>query len=200
MRSIVTLLTVIALLIPVAAFPTVPATQEQVLCGASHVVVATVLKATPRDCRNDAKWRSGEIAYCGPKDMANLLIRVTEVLGISERVASFPRDVGIKNGESVEVTTAVYNSLSWPRTEHMDRIGAVQPTSEPLSSAAISEIFEGKEFVFSIHIRLGAALVDGQVRKNALDIPPFYSGVWRLAKKEWVIEQLKAGDGKACLK
>lgn len=198
MRSIDTLLAVIALSIPVAAFPVVPATPAQVLCGASHVVVATVLNATPQDCRNDEKWRSGEITYCGPKDMANLLIRVKEVLGISERVASFPRDVGIDNGKSVEITTAVYNSLSWPRTEHLDRIGAVQPTSEPLSSAAVSEIFEGQEFVFSIHVRLGAALVDGQVRKNYLDLPPFYSGVWRLAKKEWIIEQLKARDGKAC--
>lgn len=200
MRAALQSIVALALLLPSLVFAISPAMPSQVLCGSTHVVVGTVLKATPKDCRIDAKLEGIVILDCVPKDLVGLVVEISEVLGQKNEVADYPHEVGVAIGKTVVLTGALHNSIAFPSTESYDRIGVVPASNEPITNEVISKIFEGQQFIFSIHVRRGDVWSTGQIIKNHLDIPPYYTGIWRLAKIDWIMELLKSSDGKSCPK
>ncbi len=200
MRAGLQSIAALSLLLPSLVFAISPARPSQVLCGSAHIVVGTVLKATSKDCRIEAKLEGRVILDCGPKDLVGLIVEISEVLGQKNEVADYPREVGIAAGKTVELTGALHNSIAFPLTESYDRIGVVPPSSEPITNEVVSKIFEGQQFIFSIHLRRGDVWSNGQVLRHHLDTPPYHTGVWRLAKRDWITELLKNSDGKSCPK
>ena len=127
MRAAFQSIVALVFLLPSLVFAITPAMPSQVFCGSTHVVVGTVLKATPKDCRIDAKRDGRVISDCGPKDLVGLIVEISEVLGQKNEAADYPRDVGVAIGKTVELTSALHNSIAFPSTESYDRIGVVKP-------------------------------------------------------------------------
>jgi hypothetical protein len=168
------------------------------LCDAAYIIVGTVQGAHPEDCRIDLAREGKAFIDCGPKDLVKLNVVVTQVIGEKREVRSFPGDLGVTAGREIALVSALYNSMTSPAFENYDRIGVVPPTPDPVTQEKISEIFIGKEFIFSIHIRRGRMWKDGQVIDDYLDEPPYYSGAWNLARAEWISAQLMDSAGNSC--
>jgi hypothetical protein len=190
LQSIITSL----LLCPLLAVAITPARPRDVFCISTHVVVGTVVTATPKDCRIDAKREGRVISDCIPKDLVGLVVEISEVLGQRNEDAGYPREVGIDMRYPVELTSSLLRTLTFPSAEDYGSIAVDFSPSGPITQQAISNTFEGQQFIFALQIHRSDFGRDGQRNK------PYRTNVWRLSKKEWIIDLLKSSDGTSCPK
>jgi hypothetical protein len=120
-----------ALVAPAVAFASLPAMDEDILCGSTDIVVGTVLKATRSEPpRVDAfcgykPWNCtpGYTSSCQENPhQITLKIRVSDVLGTTANLTleSSPfytraEQVKVSVGDTVEVTTELFNNVCKPR-------------------------------------------------------------------------------------
>jgi hypothetical protein len=114
-----------------------PATQEQLVCGASSMILGEVLETSSRDCRLGAITR---LTNCEPKDLADLTIRVVDELpnGGSKLRASdvFEASASVRNG----------SVGAFPDDGTLD----AGQSGNTLTDAHVREAFEGTRFFFGI--------------------------------------------------
>ena len=212
-----------ALIAPAVAFASLPAMDEDILCGSTDVVVGTVLKATRSEPpRVDAfcgykPWNCtpGYTSSCQENPhQITLKIRVSDVLGTTANLTleSSPfytraEQVKVSVGDTVEVTTELFNNVCKPGIEDHQGWFSVNPPAkgpspaESLSPAVLQEFYVGKEFIFSLRaIRLSG------LASNAppiyADQPPgtFSSDIWRMERLPWAKSTLHRSDGSSCPK
>jgi len=190
---------------PSAGFALLPATSKEILCNSTHVVLATVLKATPIDFRIDSKTRRKITSnYCTPQNTVNLTIEVLEILAVKNETASLPKESAISIGKKIEINSSLFGIS--PRSSKKDHklIKNFPFSKEPASSKQVSKMFLGKQFIFSITIQQGYDWSKSYewgkgVYKNMISKPPYFA-TWHIAPKSLVIDILKHGDGNSCPK
>lgn len=178
---------------PTLAFAITPATSKEVFCISSHVVVGTVVKATPKDCRIDAKREGRAILWCTPTDMVDLVVQVSEVLGQRINAPDYRKELSTDPRKPLEITSSLLGVSAFLAAEDNGRIAVDLPTDGPSTQQAISKAFEGQQFVFAL--RIGRSDFGRQGQRN-----PYNANVWRLTKRPWIIELLKDSDGMSCPK
>jgi hypothetical protein len=156
-------------LIPSLALVITPAMPRDVFCISTHVVVGTVLKATPNDCRIDAKREGRVISDCIPQDLVSLVVEISEVLGQKDEAVDYPREAGIGIGETVELSGSLLRSIAFPAAGDYGSIAVVSPSSEPITNEAIAETFEGQQFIFALYVHQGNFGKNGQRDRAAME-------------------------------
>ena len=157
--------------VPVVANALTPVTHEQQFCNSSHVVQARVLHAdvTPTLCGFGLATR--------PCCSGELVVTVTDVLGIRKAVASYPEDLGISTGKDVRLSVRRY---LYPQ----------KPTRATCAEDQSSLL--RKEFLFSVHTNSGA-WAEGMTQVSK---PPYPAVIW--PDRKWVEQVLRASDGSRC--
>ena len=183
-----------ALLCPALALAIAPATSEEVFCDSSHVVVGTVVKATPVDCRIDAKLAGKAILSCVPTNIVGLVVQVSEVLGRRNEASYYPGEAGIDVRDPLELTSSLLGTPTYPSAEDNGNIAVDLPPNGPVRRETISKAFDGQQFIFALHVNPSDIGSSRQRRKT------YHAGVWRLAKREWIVGLLKGSDGISCPK
>jgi hypothetical protein len=186
--AVLGILVILSCVVPARAYVILATTPEQILCCSQYVVVGTVLKATPKDCC----CLAGKVI----KDCDVVLeVKITEILGALSKITRFSPDLGIVIGKTVKLVTAVYDSAYFPATENEGHIGIVPGTTEP---AIISELFEGKHFIFSIRLLRSSLWRESLPLKDQVYKQPYVTNVWRLENKDWIMKVLTKSSGMIC--
>jgi hypothetical protein len=199
MRALNSAFLFILLPFPLLVFATTPASDESILCDATHVLVGTVEKAV---CWKDGKRKGESTAQCSSQNAALLAIDISEVWAVADKVKALPRDPGIAVGKKIVVYSQLYNSEHFPANEMQGKLGVVPPIAGTVPDAVISEMFTGKKFIFSVSVRAVSrvSLPSGEIVENYLPPLPYQTNVWRLGMAEWVKKTLTQRNGQYCLK
>ena len=169
------------LFVSLSSLAIVPATRQQVLCNATHIVNGKVIAAE----RSPIRCGTSGIG-CAPgrnPDLADLSIKVTDVMAVKDAVATVPRDVGISKGTILNVRVRAYE------------------LGDPSSTAGdVARIFTDRDFIFSIVVLFSDVWKDGKILKDYLGPPPYWAEYWSAEKQDWVKSVLSKSDGKTCPK
>jgi hypothetical protein len=210
-----------AALTPMVSSALSPARDENILCESTDVVVATVLKAIRSDPAHvDAAcgyqpWNCspGYLSSCqsDPHRIA-LRVRVSDVLGtkVNQRFESSPwytraEHVKISVGDTIDVTTYLFNDVCQPGIEDHQGWFSVNPPNKGISPAEsvspnlLRRFYVGKQFVFSLK---AIRLIDLAPNSPFEDQPPgtFSSDIWRTTRLSWVKNTLQGSQETFCPK
>ncbi len=166
-RQLLTLAISCLLFAPVRALA-IAATEEEILCHSSAVVVAEVLGVKSRDCRRDVK--EGE--YCSPNNLVELSVQIKRVLGIR----TFP----VYQVETISLAVSMRNGLLFgkPLQDGNGYLAVIPPTNSALSDDQLEKYFLGKSFIFAYSV-------------DARGASPYWASAYRLTSENWVINQIE---------
>lgn len=151
----------------------IAATPEQRLCGSSVVVVAQVIDGFGRDCRLQ------QTSECYPRDVVELIVRVSRILGETDQTA-------VHDGTVVAIETYA------AQIEHPERsvdlvpdgnLLVVPARGHPLSNQEVRELFAYRKFIFGINTRTRL---------------PYGATAWDLQREPWIHGVLMNPQGLPC--
>lgn len=184
------IVSMVLLLAPLVGNATTPALPEQRLCVGkdSDIVIGTIVDGAGEDCRLTTQ------VQCGYQNYVRLTIVIKEVLAVggtsSWRQPVVPKSSGAVEdviGKRFDVLAEVADSPSHPTWSGDGPINyglLTGPTSKPLTDKQVQDLFVGKTFIFSIMPRTGEM--------------PYYSTVWPVESKTWVLKTVREGDERSC--
>lgn len=209
---------VAAVIAPVVVFASLPARDEDILCGSTDVVVGTVLKATRTDLpRVDAfcgykPWDCSSQSSCqdNPHDIT-LKIRVSSVLGTKANQAFDPspfytraEQVKVSVGDVIDVTTGLFNNVCQPGIEDHQGWFSVNPPekgaspAESVSPELLRRFYVDKKFILSLSAIRFVGLASNAPGIYADHPDTFSSDIWRMERLAWVRATLGQSKGRSC--
>jgi hypothetical protein len=183
------IVSIVLLLAPLVGNATTPALPEQRLCVGkdSDIVIGTIVDGAGEDCRLTTQ------AQCSYRNYVRLTIVIKEVLavgGASSWEPVIPKSNGAVEdviGKRFDVLAEVQDSPHYPTWsgDGPTNYGLLTgPTSKPLTDKQVQDLFVGKTFIFSIMARTGQR--------------PYYSTVWPVESKTWVLNTVREGNERLC--